>query len=281
MEITLHTDVPEFVRYARPFYEADPVAHTGALTALANVERTGKWAVLVTVRDRGELCGVMIGDGDRPAGVSGLPVAAAAPVAAALSDAGVELTAVSGPREPAEAFGDAWSRVTGGPVRQVSQQWLYVLDSLAEPRRPRGEFRVATAADIPRIARWRVDFTTELEPVVTPDEDSAEVVRVAMAQGGVHGLWCVDGNPVSMALGRAPEGGVSRISFVYSPPGQRGHGYASAVTAAVTRQVLDNGVRNVVLHADANNPVANAIYQRLGFLTRHQVLRLAFPVAKK
>lgn len=68
-----------------------------------------------------------------------------------------------------------------------------------------------------------------------------------------------------MAGFRRPGAGVARIGPVYTPPGQRRHGYAAAATAAVTRAVLDTGVAGVVLFTDLASPAAVALYPRLGY----------------
>ena len=67
-----------------------------------------------------------------------------------------------------------------------------------------------------------------------------------------------------------PAGRVVRIGPVYTPEALRGHGYASAVTAALSEHLLNQGA-TVMLHADADNPTSNAIYQRLGFVHHDSV----------
>ncbi|MEU8438766.1 GNAT family N-acetyltransferase [Streptomyces sp. NPDC029216] len=52
---------------------------------------------------------------------------------------------------------------------------------------------------------------------------------------------------------------------VYTPSHLRGRGYASAVTAAVTQDALNNGADNVLLFTDLANPISNALYQYLGY----------------
>lgn len=59
--------------------------------------------------------------------------------------------------------------------------------------------------------------------------------------------------------------GQVRIAPVYTPSHLRGHGYASAVTAAVTQAALNIGADNVLLFTDLANPTSNALYQRLGY----------------
>ena len=63
---------------------------------------------------------------------------------------------------------------------------------------------------------------------------------------------------------RAPQAGSARIGPVYTPPGQRRHGYGSAVTARATRDVLDLGAVPL-LFTDLDNPTSNKIYQQLGY----------------
>jgi hypothetical protein len=74
-----------------------------------------------------------------------------------------------------------------------------------------------------------------------------------------------DGQAVSMAGfgGRTPNG--IRIGPVYTPPELRGRGYASALTAALTQRLLDEGRQFCFLFTDLANPTSNSIYQRIGY----------------
>ena len=63
--------------------------------------------------------------------------------------------------------------------------------------------------------------------------------------------------------GRTPNG--IRIGPVYTPPEQRRRGYGSALTAALTQQLLDGGRRFCFLFTDLANPTSNSIYQRIGY----------------
>lgn len=70
--------------------------------------------------------------------------------------------------------------------------------------------------------------------------------------------------------------GMARIGPVYTPPEHRGHGYAAALTSVASRAALDRGVRDVVLFADAANPVSNRVYQRIGFAAVAENVRYQF-----
>jgi len=88
-------------------------------------------------------------------------------------------------------------------------------------------------------------------------------------------LWDDDG-PVSTALASDIVAGVSRVGFVYTPPDQRGHGYAAAVVAEISTHVMRNGADRCILYTQLSNPTSNAVYQRLGYRAVGEVLDYNF-----
>ncbi|MGB1286752.1 MAG: GNAT family N-acetyltransferase, partial [Aggregatilineales bacterium] len=52
---------------------------------------------------------------------------------------------------------------------------------------------------------------------------------------------------------------------VYTPPEYRKNGYASAVTAAISQEILNSGRQFCFLFTDMNNPTSNHIYQMIGY----------------
>lgn len=70
------------------------------------------------------------------------------------------------------------------------------------------------------------------------------------------------GEIASSVLTNAETGSAAMIGGVYTPPQQRGHGYAFAAMAALCRSLLDDGLRPVLYY---HHPAAGAIYRRLGF----------------
>ncbi len=89
-------------------------------------------------------------------------------------------------------------------------------------------------------------------------------MTLRIEQGRVH-LWeDADGQVVHLTAANAPAHGVARVGPVYTPPEQRGRGYASAAVAGVSQALLDQDAR-VCLFTDLANPTSNRIYAALGF----------------
>jgi predicted GNAT family acetyltransferase len=68
---------------------------------------------------------------------------------------------------------------------------------------------------------------------------------------------------------------IGRVGPVYTPPQHRRHGYASAVTAHVTRSLIERGAR-VMLFTDAANPTSNSIYQAIGYRLVDELIEVRF-----
>ena len=77
-------------------------------------------------------------------------------------------------------------------------------------------------------------------------------------------MW-EDGDRVSMCSRSRPTLHGASIGLVYTPPGLRGRGYASACVADLSQRILDSGKAFCTLFTDLANPTSNAIYQRIGY----------------
>jgi hypothetical protein len=78
-------------------------------------------------------------------------------------------------------------------------------------------------------------------------------------------LWEESSRPVSLAAhGRQTPHGVV-IGPVYTPPDQRGHGYATALVADLSAALLARGFQFCALFTDLANPTSNSIYQKVGY----------------
>jgi RimJ/RimL family protein N-acetyltransferase len=196
-----------------------------------------------------------------PALLSG-PAATAAPLVAALAEVGWAMSGLTAPVELGTAFAAAWRDATGASPATRRRIRLHRLGTLTPPDpMPPGTARLATGTDLEVLTDWMVAFADETG---TRESDLGRYVAARLDYGGLM-LWECGGVPVSLAGNNRPAVGVTRIGPVYTPPAHRRRGYAAAITAAVTRAVLDAGAAEAVLFTDLANPTSNALYGRLGY----------------
>lgn len=249
----LSTDANEIIAIIRPLIAADPVRYTvlGSVAQVLEEPTAEGWCLAVpgsadiATRSSPLTPVVVVGcwtDPDARAelvtALRGLP----------------DLAAINGPLPwSAEIAEEAV------PILRRMDQRLFQLDALIPPTGVPGSGRRAGEADRSLLLDWYRAFAEEAEARGMDLERSVDRI---LAAGGAW-IW-VDGEPVSLAVRRAPAEGSARVGPVYTPPRHRGQGYGSAVTAVATRDVLDDGAVPV-LFTDLANPTSNAIYQRLGY----------------
>lgn len=195
----------------------------------------------------------------------------------------VQPPGVLGPVEVAHTFAAAWCAGRALTVRRARAERIYQLKRVRPPRNVGGHARIATPADRELLIDWIRSFLVEVngeDPDTIRDDRPADLVASSLDRGqGTVYLWEVDGAAVSMARahGETPNG--IRIGPVYTPPEVRGHGFASAVTAAASQASLDAGRRFVFLFTDLANPTSNKIYQAIGYEPVIDIDQLAFDPA--
>jgi predicted GNAT family acetyltransferase len=178
--------------------------------------------------------------------------------------AGQPLVGVSGPPDVAAAFVGAWTERTGQPARLVMREFTRELTTVTPPHGVSGALRRAVPSDRDQLIAWLVAFEAEAFGESSPRDPAAMVDRSLGGQGRQFHVWD-DGIAVSMCGVGGPTPHGIRIGPVYTPPGLRGRGYASACVAAVSQAQLDAGRRACFLFADQTNTTANHIYETMGY----------------
>lgn len=173
--------------------------------------------------------------------------------------------AIVGPSAVASSFAEHWSRLTGQKTNEYMDQIIYSLKSVRFPEAIAGAFRLARAEEAPLLAEWMRAFAIDSLPKAEHLSEAEALKRTEdrIAQGSLA-VWDVGGQPVAQA-GVSGTDSVARVSLVYTPPELRGKGYASAVVARLSQQLLDQGRQMCCLYADARNPVSNSIYRKIGY----------------
>jgi len=183
-----------------------------------------------------------------------------------------ELPGVVGAEPEVQEFAELWSQRTGLANRTNMRQGVYALDRVEPPPAVPGSVRVATADDRELLLRWWIDFGAEVLHEGGPGRERApqSVDHKLTSPTGGFLLWEDGGEPVSFAGWGGPTPHGIRIGPVYTPPDLRGRGYATALTADLSQQLLDGrlfdgGRRFCFLYTDLANPTSNAIYERIGY----------------
>jgi len=182
------------------------------------------------------------------------------------------LPSVLGREEDAGRFAEAWSRHAGVRWAFGSRQRIHRLDALIEPATvPAGRLRAARDDERALVVGWLDAF---VEDTGIGGAGGAAIADVLFSDRQVF-LWDDRGPKALVGVpGFTPHG--ARVGYVYTPPDERGRGYATAATAALSRRLLDSGRRFCVLFTDLANPVSNRIYAKLGYVPVCDVVDAVF-----
>jgi hypothetical protein len=254
MGVRITTDPAEVRRLLEPVVLADPVRNTlfGTIRASLRDDTADAWCAQNTVALAAR------SSASRPValtpGWTELPVLAGA--LAELAD----LAGVGGPVAAVEEL----LRLLPRPPALRTDERLYRLHTLEEPKGIPGAARPADASEVDLLVGWFVAFSAEAHGRLPDRVDPREQVVAAVAERRFW-LWTDPSDaPVSMAVRQPPAAGVARIGPVYTPPAQRARGYGSAITARVARAIVEDAAVPV-LYTDRANKTSNRIYQAIGF----------------
>jgi GNAT superfamily N-acetyltransferase len=203
--------------------------------------------------------------------VTRMPTDAPALLAASLRDREYTLPGVIGPTEYAKSFVTEWKRHTPTVIADTKRLFGHRLDRLEETPVPRGHAVFATQQDFDCAVRWTREFLTELHlPDYPVEKDVTERIKKTQFM-----FWKNPG-PVAMVActGQTPNG--IRVSNVYTPPEHRRNSYATALVAALSKHLLESGLEFCFLFTDADDPVANAVYPKIGYRVISEYLEYRF-----
>ena len=122
--------------------------------------------------------------------------------------------------------------------------------------RPPAEVERLTLADLPALR----DLYAEYPGNAFNDDQLAAGVFYGARAAPDGALLAAGGTHVTAA-----EYGIAAIGNIYTRPSARGRGYAAAITAAVTAELLVGPYRDVILNVAVANEPAVRLYRGLGF----------------
>jgi predicted GNAT family acetyltransferase len=177
-----------------------------------------------------------------------------------MHSAGHPLPGVNAPVREADMFAREWSAMTGTNIRREHSQRIYRLDRVKPAQRVAGRLHLCDLQDSELATEWMLAFNRDVGEHQVPPNLARYIGR---HDAGLF-FW-IDGGPVAMAGFSGPTPNGIRIAPVYTPPGLRGRGYASACVASLSQRLLDEGRKFCFLYTDLANPTSNHIYQEIGY----------------
>ena len=167
---------------------------------------------------------------------------------------------VFGPEAAARAFAEG---AGAHDPERTTHDGVYELRTVRRVDDAPGRARLATPDDAALLQSWLDAFVDEALPPGFPKDPKA---GARMAGDGRTWLWLADdGIPVSMTNNARRIAGWWSASYVFTPRGHRGRGYATTLVAHVSRWALEGGAVGCTLYTDLGNPVSNRIYERIGY----------------
>jgi hypothetical protein len=172
-----------------------------------------------------------------------MPDEAAVALARVLHERGEEVLAVNGALPAAGLFAAELTRLGRGQARVRQHTRLHELGRLVHPAPVPGRLEAATGNDVELAAEWLGAFAGDADeqagrPRGTSAHevpDRAEMLRRVRA--GQLRFWVSEtGERVHLTGVSPPSFGVARVGPVYTPPVQRGRGWASSAVAEVSRR---------------------------------------------
>jgi uncharacterized protein len=269
MFITIYQDPDQFLLKTRPTLEKDEAINGLLLGIAASVKKSSLYTsfYLATIEDEN---GLVIAACMTPphnlilSSWQGESEEAFTLLIQDLRRGNWPVPGVVGPVQTSEKFARTWAKLTGQQSKVSILERLFALDRVIPPERAAGRLRVATEDDLDLIKQWMFAFDQE-----AMHGDNQEVAwrraEVNVRSRDMYIWETPDERIVSMACKTRPLVNGISIGPVYTPPEERGHGYASNCVAALSQLLLDQGRQYCSLFTNLANPTSNSIYQKLGY----------------
>jgi hypothetical protein len=282
VRVLLGTDPADFLAVAGGYLAAEPVVNTVVTTVAHRMlsrrhdglpQPDRDWWLVVS-----DDSGSVVGAGMRTATVAPyppfllpMPDEAAVAVAHTLHERGEQVTAVNGALPAVERCAAELARLDAGRVEVGQRTRLHELGELRMPARVPGAMVAVAEDDVGLAMEWLGTFAADADEQAGRPRgagghevpDRAEALR--RIRSGQLWFWVDDtGTPVHLTATNPPSFGVARVGPVYTPPGQRGRGWASNAVAEASRRMLADGAR-VCLFTDQANPTTSRVYAALGY----------------
>jgi uncharacterized protein len=262
------SDAGQFLERVQPFLLSREAEHCLILGILDGLRAGEQWGsappLMAMVEERGEVTAVVLMTPPQNLILSWTADDSTIDaIAHELHAAGVAIPGVNSSAEVARKFASKWSELSTRTYRVQMAQRIYQLSRVRNAVRAAGRIREPDTSDDELMRKWRAAFSVEAEGMDPSEAEKNAALPLPSSRQLI--LWEACGSAVSMAgfAGRTPNG--IRVAWVYTPPENRGKGFAGACVAALSQKLLDDGRKLCFLYTDLANPTSNHIYQAIGY----------------
>ncbi|HEY6299410.1 MAG TPA: GNAT family N-acetyltransferase [Candidatus Binatus sp.] len=267
-QIQFFSDAGQFLERVQPFLLRREAEHCLILGLLGGLRAGDQWGaappLMGLVEEKGEVAAVALMTPPRNLILSWIADDSTIDsIVHELRARGIAIPGVNGSAEIAQKFVLKWSALSRCSYRVQMAQRIYQLTRVTNETRSAGHLREPEQSDEALLREWRAAFSIDAEGMdpIQAREDAA----LPMPPSRRMFLWELEGTPVAMAGFAGPTPNGIRVAWVYTPPKNRGNGFAGACVAALTQKLLDEGRKFCFLYTDLANPVSNHIYQTIGY----------------
>ena len=184
-------------------------------------------------------------------------------LADALITSGWRLPGVNGVDSVSDCFAEIWRDKTGQLARRIMNTRAYELRQVLPIDYPAGSMKLAEESDAQIAAEMHNAMIKEViwgpRRLTTAE---SELVNIRLKRTF---FWVDDGEVVSITIATRPQIKGICVGGVYTPPVFRRRGYARALVAEVSKELLVRGYELTNLFTDLSNPTSNKIYQEVGY----------------
>ena len=184
-------------------------------------------------------------------------------LADALIESGWHLPGVNGIDAVSDCFAEIWQEKTRQQPRRIVNTRAYELSQVLSVSYPSGKMKIADASEAPLAAEMLNAMSEEV--ILGPRRLYTADLALESIQQRRTFFWVDNGEVVCITLATRPQIKGICVSGVYTPPAFRRKGYARALVAEVSKELLLRGYEFTNLFTDLSNPTSNKIYQEIGY----------------
>lgn len=180
-----------------------------------------------------------------------------------------DLIGVNTEKEIANKFAKYYCEVSKKQYKLVTPMKILVLEKISPIETVLSNeviFREAREEDKNQLTKYIQQFYMEAVNEEVNREKAQEKFNSYLEKG--YYVLEKNGKIISQAvIGRKLINGKS-ISAVYTPKEERGNGYAYNLVYEISKKCLEQGADYCVLYTDADNPISNHVYEKIGYEKR-------------